>query len=214
MGIGEAAAALLYRVLRALARVAARVYFRRVDVIRAAPLPAGPLLVAANHPASVTDVVLIALALPRRLHIVARVGLFRPWPRAWVVRALGCLPVVAAGERPDQAETNARTFAAAQALFDAGGALLVFPEGRSESDREVLPLRTGSARLALKVESRAPGRLSLLPVGLRLAERTAFRTEVAVHVGAPLPLAPFAARARDDHEGAVRALTDALHAAL
>jgi hypothetical protein len=90
----------------------------------------------------------------------------------------------------------------------------VFPEGVSVTDREVLPLKTGAARLALAEEARRPGALALVPVGLHLAERSAFRSDVVVSVGRRLDLAPFAARERTEPEDAVRALTLALQESL
>ncbi len=206
---------MLYRLLRMLVRVAVRSYFRRIEVLKADRVPAhGPLLVVANHPASIADVLLLGVALPRRLHFLAHSGLFRPWPRGLLLRLFGALPVYRREDEPARAIRNDDTFRACHALFARGGAVVVFPEGVSVTDREVLPLKTGAARLALGEEALRPGTLALLPVGLHLAERSAFRSDVVVSVGRPLDLAPWAAQAADDLEGAVRALTHALQEAI
>lgn len=198
-----------------MVRVALRSYFRRVEVLKPARVPAhGPLLVVANHPASIADVLLLGVAVPRRLHFLAHSGLFRPWPRGLLLRLFGALPVYRRDDEPTRVALNDGTFRACHELFARGGAVVVFPEGVSVTDREVLPLKTGAARLALAEEQRAPGQLVLLPVGLHLAERSAFRSDVVVSVGRPLDLAPFAERARGDAEAAVRELTDALQHAI
>jgi hypothetical protein len=61
---------------------------------------------------------------------------------------------------------------------------------------------------------RQTGRLTLLPVGLHLADRTRFQTEVAVSVGRPIDVAPFREQARVDPQMAVRALTEQLQSVL
>ncbi len=200
--------AAVYRVLRVFVRVAVRSYFRRIEVLKPDRVPArGPLLVVANHPASIADVLLLGVALPRRLHFLAHSGLFRPWPRGLLLRLFGALPVYRREDEPERVVHNDDTFRACHELFARGGAVAVFPEGVSVTDREVLPLKTGAARLALGEEERRPGQLALVPVGLHLAERSAFRSDVVVSVGRPLDLAPFAMQAATDGEGAVRALT-------
>ena len=144
-----------YTALRALLGTAARAYFRRIDVRHLERFPtAGPVLVVANHPASLTDVLVLGAALPRRIHFVAYSGLFKPWALGVVLRLCGALPVYRRDDAAELMHRNEDTFRAVHELFDAGGVVLVFPEGHSETDRGLLKLKTGAARLALAQEDR------------------------------------------------------------
>jgi 1-acyl-sn-glycerol-3-phosphate acyltransferase len=48
---------------------------------------------------------------------------------------------------------NDRTFDAAIAALQSGGAVQIYPEGQSHSEPSLTPLRTGAARIALMAES-------------------------------------------------------------
>ena len=196
---------------------AARVYFRSIETRHRDRVPRrGPLLLVANHPASFTDVVVLALAIPRRLHFLAMAPIFKPWIRGFALRLCGTLPVYRRQDDPTQLHRNEDTFRACHALLDAGGAVLIFPEGTSLEDRRIVKLKTGAARIALGQEARPgqEGRLTLLPVGLHFAERTGFWTEVVASVGRPIELSPFRERAREDEAAAVRELTEHIQAVL
>ncbi|HVQ27915.1 MAG TPA: 1-acyl-sn-glycerol-3-phosphate acyltransferase, partial [Planctomycetota bacterium] len=196
---------------------AARVYFSRIEVRHLERLPArGPLLVVANHPASLTDVLVLGPALPRRLHFVAYSGLFKPWPLGVLLRLAGTVPVYRQQEGREHMHQNEDTFRACNAVLRAGEAVLIFPEGTSAGDRSVEKLRTGAARMAFAYEFDA-GRgepLCLLPIGLHFDQRDLFRSAVTVSVGRPLDLEPLRAAHERDPVQAVRELTDRIQAAL
>ena len=59
---------MLYRLLRWVANVALDWFYARVEVVGAERVPdEAPLLVVANHPNQLVDVLLVARALERRL---------------------------------------------------------------------------------------------------------------------------------------------------
>lgn len=62
---------------------------------------------------------------------------------AWVFRAVGAIPVHRSGR--DMAATRA-----AMRALEQGGILGVFPEGRIETTRDLLPFQTGVAMMAIK----------------------------------------------------------------
>jgi len=200
-----------YWVTRLVLGAAAGVYFRSIDIRHRDRVPRhGPLLVVANHPASFTDVIVLALAVPRRLHFLAMAPIFKPWIRGFALRLCGTLPIYRRSDDPGQMQRNEDTFRACHEFLDRGGAVLIFPEGTSLEDRRIVPIKTGAARIALGQETRPgqEGRLTLQPVGLHFAQRTGFWSDVVVSVGCPIELAPFREQARSDGAGAVRALTE------
>jgi len=206
-----------YWVARTVLGTAARGYFRSIDVRHRERVPRhGPLLVVANHPASFTDVIVLGLAIPRRLHFLAMAPIFKPWIRGFALRLCGTLPIYRRSDDPSLMQRNDDTFRACHEFLDAGGAVLIFPEGTSLEDRRVVQLKTGAARIALGQEARPgqKGRLTLLPVGLHFAERTGFWTDVVASIGWPIELAEFSAQAQVNEPEAVRALTARIQLAL
>ena len=217
MSVADRIGAPLYHVARALLGTAARLYFRRIEVLHAERIPSdGPLLVVANHPASFTDVIVLSVAVPRRLHFLAMAPIFKPWIRGLGLRLCGTLPIYRREDDPSLVGRNEDTFRACHEILDEGGSVLIFPEGISRTDRSIEPVKTGAARIALAQEARASrtAPLALLPVGLHFADRTRFQTDVAVSVGEPLELAFLLEHARTDEPAAVRALTERIGEAL
>lgn len=209
--------ALVYRLLEIPFGLAVRLYYRRIDVRHPERIPAsGPLLIVANHPASLTDVLVLGTAIRRRLHFVAFSGLFRNPLLGGVLRLVGTLPVYRMKDAPDDMARNQETFAAVHRLLGEGGAVLIFPEGTSASDRKVEKLKTGAARMALAYAFGDAARddLALVPIGLHFAERAAFRSDVVLSVGRAVPLQPLESLVRQDPREAARRLTDAIQAAL
>jgi 1-acyl-sn-glycerol-3-phosphate acyltransferase len=213
----QAAGGVLYRALHLLLGTAVRLYYRRIQVRHGERIPAdGPLLIVANHPASLTDVLALAVGIDRRLHFVAYSGLFEPPLLGFVLRLVGTVPVYRKEDAAELMHRNVDMFGACQKLLASGGAVLIFPEGTSQGDRRIEKLKTGAARMALAYEC-APGvtrGLVLLPVGLHFEARTTFRSELTLSVGHAIPLELLRALASSDEAQAVRALTDQIRAAL
>jgi glycerol-3-phosphate O-acyltransferase/dihydroxyacetone phosphate acyltransferase len=217
MSLTERVAAPAYQAARMVLGTAACVYFRRIDVRHRDRVPArGPLLVVANHPASFTDVIVLGTAMNRRLHFLAMAPIFKPWIRGVGLRLCGTLPVYRREDDPSKMSQNDDTFRACHEILDRDGGVLIFPEGTSRTDRSVVKIKTGAARLALAQERRPgqQGRLAVLPVGIHFADRTGFQSDVWVSIGRSIDLAPFREQAVHDDQGAVRALTERIQIAL
>jgi 1-acyl-sn-glycerol-3-phosphate acyltransferase len=184
-GWRHAVAELLYAPWPALLRILAFGQFRRLAVRHCERFPAhGPVLLIANHPAAWTDVLVLHVALGRRLHFLTSAWLFRPRPRAWLLRVFGALPVMArsAGTATD---ANAATFRRCQQLLAHGRVVGVFAEGVSAGDRSLEPFHRGAAEIARARLASGHG-LTIVPVGLHYGDRMAFRGEVVVRIGRPI----------------------------
>lgn len=158
-----------YVLVRALARFLLNLFYTGIEVVGAEHVPtAGPLIVAANHHNSVVDAMLLLTVIRRPLHILANAPLFRHPLIGPFLRLIGALPVHRREEAGDDPSRNAALFAATTAALRAGGAILIFPEGRTQPEPVLQAIRTGTARMLLAAESEAPGhpRVTLLPVGL------------------------------------------------
>jgi 1-acyl-sn-glycerol-3-phosphate acyltransferase len=188
---------MIYGLLRLLAGVALRWYYRGVEVTGAERFPrAGPLIVAGNHPNALVDALVLARVAPRRLLLTAKATLFERPLLAALLRRAGVVPLrraadeAARGARavPDPTR-NAGAFAAVQDALARGGAVLVFPEGRSHDEPALSPLRTGLARIALGArDERGVRGLGVLPVGLTFEDKAAPRSRVLVQIGEPIAL--------------------------
>lgn len=204
--------------IRRLARLLLGLFYRRVEVVGAERVPAtGPLIVAANHQNALVDPMLVLATFPRPLRPLAKAPLFRHPVIAPFLRLAGAIPVERRQDPGSDPARNAAMFRAAAATLRAGGAILIFPEGVSQAEPTLMPLRTGAARMALAAEGAdgVPAGVTVLPVGLVFHEPGTFRTGWAlVLVGEPVPLEDLVALSRTAPDAAVRQLTERLADAL
>jgi len=207
----------LYRALIRFLRVATHLYFVEVRSSGLDHVPAdGPVMLAANHPGSILDAILLSTQVPRPINYLARSGLFRYPIAAMVFRRLGAIPVYRPHESADAAERNRVAFEQVYLRLEAGGCIGIFPEGRNSSWARVGPLRKGIARMALGAEARNDFALGLviLPVGVNLDRRELLTSDALLRFAKPIPVADYAALFHEDSERAVQALTADVQQAL
>jgi 1-acyl-sn-glycerol-3-phosphate acyltransferase len=183
----------MYALLRAIAGVALRWYYRDIEIENLSRVPRRqPLLLVVNHPNALVDALLVGWVIPRRVLITAKATLFRNTVAGALLRWLGVVPLRRASDeapatsRPDPAR-NRETFRAIHDALRAGGTVLIFPEGKSHDEPSLAPLKTGAARMALHARDAGdvPG-LAIVPIGLTFERKEAPRSRVLVQVGEPI----------------------------
>lgn len=108
----------------------------RVEIV--GRVPPGPCVVAANHE-SLLDPPLLALTARQPLHFFAKVELWRHRQGAWLMNALGGIPI-----RRDRSDLLSVEQAAT--LLRAGESIAIFPQGTVRGGSWT----RGAARLALE----------------------------------------------------------------
>ena len=150
-------------------------------------VPPGPAIVAANHE-SLLDPLVLALAARQPLHFLAKVELWRFPPGAWLMDALGGIPI-----RRDRRDLV--SVGRAEELLRAGETVALFPEGTVRGGTWT----RGAARLALLTG--AP----IVPVRIVGTKRALTRGRIGfpklrIVVGEPIavePARPTVAAARE-----------------
>lgn len=153
--------------------------------------------------------------LPRKVHYLATAALFRNPLIARFLVALGAIPVYRKADDPGKMGRNIEMFAACHEAFDRGRLVAIYPEGATRAEAHVQRIKTGAARIALGYEEHAPGRLTVVPVGLSFEARKKFRgRRVLVSFGEPMDVSSFRAVYPDEPAKALHALTTAIQWAM
>jgi len=204
-----------YVVVRVIARFWIWFFFERVEVRHPERVPrVGPVLLCINHPNNLIDSLLVGSVLPRKVHYLATAALFRNPLIARLLHALGVIPVYRKGDDPAKMDRNMEMFAACDQALDRGRLVAIYPEGATRAEAHVQRIKTGAARIALGYEAQAPGRLTVVPVGLSFEARKRFRGRVLVSFGEPVAVSSYLAVYRQEPSKALHTLTTAIQWAM
>jgi 1-acyl-sn-glycerol-3-phosphate acyltransferase len=143
----------------------------RVQVLRTAPPPSGPLIFASNHE-SALDIWALVASVPRIVRFVAKRELFRIPIFGWYLALGGHICV----DRSNRAQAVA-SLRQAGATVRAGTSLIVFPEGTRSTDGRIHPFKKGPFVLAM--EAGVP----VVPVAISGSGRITPKRAIEVHPG-------------------------------
>lgn len=169
-----------------------------------------PAILVSNHPNTLIDVLTVAAKTKKLVFFLANAGLFKSPFGNWFFNTFYCIPV----QRPQdtggsQQISNEASFSQANEHLSKGGVLYIAPEGTSEMERRLRPLKTGTARIALSTEKKNNYQLDLLivPVGLTYYRPEQCGSRMMVQVGEPIRPREYQADYEADPVQAARKLT-------
>lgn len=187
---------MIYGVLRWIAGVALHWFYGDIRVVGKEKIPRNvPLLIAVNHPNALVDSLVIGWLMPRRVVMTAKATLLENPFIALLFKAAGVVPLRRASDearnqvgQPLNPARNSSAFREMLQVLKGNGAVLIFPEGTSNSD-ELAPLKSGLARVALQARDAAGiESVHIVPIGLLFENKAVPRSVVGVRVGEPIDM--------------------------
>ena len=196
---------MLYRFVRSVVALALGLFYR-LEVVRRTRDLSGPVLFVGNHPNSLVDPALVFVVTDRQVTFLAKEPLFRVPLFGWLLKGLGALPVFRKQDHPGKMEKNDGTLSAAAGALAEGRAVTIFPEGKSHSEPQLADIKTGCARIALRV-AKGGSALRVVPVGLTYQQKHKFRSRVHIEVGEAILVQAAGSQSPEDEAEWVRQLT-------
>ena len=174
---------MLYRLLKILSRLALPIWCRHLIINRPQILKEkGPLLIAANHPYSFLDSVLLNTVFKEPVWSLARGDVFKKPFYIRLLNALKIMPVYRTSEGVENLSENYKTFDECLFLFKNKGLVTIYSEGKCINEWHLRPLKKGTARLAIKSwEENIP--LKVLPVGINYSSFNRFGKNIFLNFG-------------------------------
>ena len=142
----------------------------------------GPLLLAANHPNSFLDAIILDILFKKPIWSLARGDVFKNPFHIRLLAKLKILPVYRTSEGVENLEANYKTFDACKRIFKNKGVVLMFSEGKCINEWHLRPLKKGTARLAISTWQDAID-LTVLPVGINYSSFRKFGKNVFLNFG-------------------------------
>lgn len=170
-------------------RLSLKVYFRKLHVKGLENIPKdGPFLIVANHPSSFLDPIAIATMVRPKINFLAKATIFNNKIAAKILQKINLVPIYRAQDNPEKVKENKAVFQACFDKLSSKAVIMIFPEGTSENERKLRPIKTGAARIALGTSKENDYNLNvrILPVGLNYTESSRFRSELSIEYGKPI----------------------------
>lgn len=181
---------MIYSLFKFLFKVTVHSYFRKLNVSGEHNIPAsGPVIFVANHPSALIDPLVITTSSKRTIHSIAAAEFFGGKWQSWLLKnEFHMIPVYRPSTQENSKEHNKSMFTDCHQLLMNNGALLIFPEGTSETKRGIGELKTGAARIALEAEQLSKDGLSvkIVPIGLNYTSPHQFRSDLFIKIGTPV----------------------------
>jgi glycerol-3-phosphate O-acyltransferase/dihydroxyacetone phosphate acyltransferase len=204
---------MLYQFLRFVVFIATKLYFKSSHIRNIEQVPTkGAMFLAANHPSTFLDPLMVAVWLRRPLYFLTNGGIFTNNFVKWLFRQLFMVPIYRKqdSDNPhEQVRQNEKSFAACYEMLYSGGALAIFPEGVSENERRLRKIKTGLARIALgaaaKYEWQLP--IKIVCAGINYTQSQRFQSEVFVQYDTPILVNDYRAAYEKNPSVAVHQLT-------
>ena len=158
-------------------------YCRKIIINNKAMLKnGGPLLIAANHPNSFLDAIIVGSLFKSPVYSLARGDAFAGKFVTKILSSFNMLPVYRVSEGVENLEHNYTTFQLCQKLFEENKIVLIFSEGRCINEWHLRPLKKGTARLAFSAWGKNIP-LKVLPLGINYSSFRFFGKNVFLNFG-------------------------------
>jgi len=197
--------------------LAVKLYFRKITVKNLEFVPDNtPIIFAPNHPGAFMDPIVIASVLKQQLHFLARGESFSNSVSRWIFSNLNMIPIYRPSETPDLMHKNKEVFQKAFELLEAKGAIIIFPEGSSKTERRIRKIKTGAARIAMEAEALHGYNLGvkIIPIGLNYANLHRFKSDVFINIAAPISVSEYVSEYEEDQFGTITRITGLIQAEL
>ncbi|MBK6935625.1 MAG: 1-acyl-sn-glycerol-3-phosphate acyltransferase [Chitinophagaceae bacterium] len=174
---------MLYRILKIISRIAIRIYCRKIVINKPEILNTeGPVLIAANHPNSFLDSVILNTLFEKDIWALARGDVFRKPFFAKLLHSLNILPVYRTSEGSENLNENYKTFEACTYKLKENAIIKIYSEGLCVNEWHLRTLKKGTARLAIRAwEEGIP--LKVLPAGINYSSFRKFGKNVFLNFG-------------------------------
>lgn len=209
---------MIYRVLKVIVKISLRIFFRKIVITKAVPLPTkGPLIIVVNHPNTFMDPIIVATLFKQQVGFLGNASIFVHRVVNAIFEYFHVIRVyrqkdVPEGVKPD----NAQSFKDSFKYLANGNTLMIFPEGNSYHELKLRKIKTGAARIALGAEEQYNYELGIqiLPVGLYYSNPKRFRSKLYINTGKPFTTDTFIKAYQADTVQGVQQMTERVKKAL
>lgn len=172
----------MYTILKPIIRLALFFYTKNIHVhFDKRTVSNEPKIIAANHPNSFFDAIIIAVFYPRPIYFLARGDAFKKPFISKLLKALHLIPIYRISEGRNNLVKNDATFKHCVELLKQGETILIFSEGICVNEWKLRSLKKGTARLALMALQEGIYKIEIQPTTINYSSFNVVPKNIQVH---------------------------------
>lgn len=164
---------MFYSLIKIIARLTLLFFFRR-KIICGKSLRAlkGPAIIAANHPDSLMDAVVIGCCCSQQVHFTIRSDMFNNKLFKILLNRLNGIPVYRSSEEKGKLRENFNTIEHCKKILKNNGIIIIFAEGQTLHDWNIKPIKSGVSKIVRHAinDEQLRTKLAVVPVGLTYSD--------------------------------------------
>ena len=177
---------MIYIIMRQYVRFVLRFFIKNIEVNGMENLPKnGPVMLAGFHPNSFLDGIITNSLISRPVWSLARGDAFKSPFAKKLLSKIYMMPIYRLSEGKEYLGKNDETFERCNEIFKNDGQVLIFSEGLCTNQTELLPLKKGTARLAMQTWASGM-EMVIVPVALNYSNYNKPGKNIIMNVGKPI----------------------------
>lgn len=180
---------MMYNIVKTILKVGFLFFYKSVKIIGRDHIPKkGAVLFIPNHPNALIDPLLVAYKNPRVTSFLTRASVFGNPLVDRFFDSVNMLPIYRPRDGADKMHLNEAIFEKCETLLGQEKGLMIFAEGSHNNNKQVRPLKTGFARIALRTLDKFPEieDIQIVPVGINYDNPTKAWSRASVYFGPPI----------------------------
>jgi len=201
---------MLYAMVRPLATIGLKHYFKRIDLANADRIPKNAaVILAANHPTTFIEPCILACLLDVPINFLARGDFFQHPILAKLLGGVHITPVYRIGDGGyEKLKDNFKSFEKSFETLQAHKPLMILAEGRCIHEKRLRPIRKGTARIALgALENTDLEEVYIVPIGVNYTYADRLRSKVMLNCAEPIKASDYLDRFKNSAGQAINELT-------
>ncbi|MCC6289034.1 MAG: 1-acyl-sn-glycerol-3-phosphate acyltransferase [Chitinophagaceae bacterium] len=164
---------MFYSLIKFIARFSLLFFFRRKIICgKSLRHLKGPAIIAANHPNSLMDAVVIGCCCTQKVYFTIRSDMFNNKLFKILLDKLNGIPIYRLSEEKDKLRENFRTIERCKEILKNNGIIIIFAEGQTLHDWNLKPIKSGISKIVRHAitDVNLKSKLAVVPVGLTYSD--------------------------------------------
>ena len=172
----------MYQLVKPFAKLALFFYTGKVNVFKCVQSSYNESrILAANHPNSFFDAIVLAVIYPKPIYFLARGDAFKKPLVASILKSLHLIPIYRLSEGIENLNKNEDTFQTCVQFLKENKTILIFSEGVCVNEWKLRPLKKGTSRLGLLALENGISNTKIQPTILNYSSFSKVPKDIAIH---------------------------------